>query len=41
MATATQQFIKSSYFAVVGASTNREKFGNRVLRWCVFYTGYV
>ncbi|KAI9475533.1 MAG: CoA-binding protein [Benjaminiella poitrasii] len=27
------QFIKNPYFAVVGASTSREKYGNRVLRW--------
>jgi predicted CoA-binding protein len=33
MTTVAQQFIKSPYFAVVGASANREKFGNRVLRW--------
>jgi predicted CoA-binding protein len=42
MATVAHQFIKSPYFAVVGASTNREKFGNRVLRWYVsLYTRYV
>jgi hypothetical protein len=29
----SQQFIKAPYFAVVGASVAREKFGNRVLRW--------
>ncbi len=27
-----QQFLRSSAFAVVGASSNREKFGNKVLR---------
>ncbi|CDS10979.1 hypothetical protein LRAMOSA03243 [Lichtheimia ramosa] len=28
-----QRFIKSSHFAVIGASTDRSKYGNRVLRW--------
>ncbi|KAI7874572.1 NAD(P)-binding protein [Lichtheimia hyalospora FSU 10163] len=28
-----QRFIKSTHFAVVGASTDRSKYGNRVLRW--------
>lgn len=28
-------FFASSHYAVVGASTNRAKYGNRVLRWCV------
>jgi predicted CoA-binding protein len=27
-----EQFLKATAFAVAGASTNREKFGNRVLR---------
>ncbi|KAJ8655192.1 hypothetical protein O0I10_009060 [Lichtheimia ornata] len=27
------RFIKSPHFAVVGASTDRSKYGNRVLRW--------
>ncbi|KAG2195216.1 hypothetical protein INT46_010783 [Mucor plumbeus] len=29
----SKQFFKSQYFAVVGASSSRTKFGNRVLRW--------
>ncbi|CAO0798629.1 unnamed protein product [Mucor circinelloides] len=29
----SKQFFKSPYYAVVGASTARTKFGNRVLRW--------
>jgi hypothetical protein len=33
MATVSQRFINNPYFAVVGASTAREKFGNKVLRW--------
>ena len=28
-----EQFLKGSFFAVVGASNNRSKFGNRVLRF--------
>ncbi|KAI7899039.1 CoA-binding protein [Cokeromyces recurvatus] len=33
MSSMSHQFLKNPYFAVVGASTSREKFGNRVLRW--------
>lgn len=28
-----QRFINNPYFIVVGASSNRQKFGNRILRW--------
>ncbi|KAL4207645.1 hypothetical protein CU097_001146, partial [Rhizopus azygosporus] len=28
-----QQFIKNPHFVVVGASPDRQKFGNRILRW--------
>ncbi|KAI9276188.1 CoA-binding protein [Sporodiniella umbellata] len=28
-----QSFIKNAHFVVVGASSNRQKFGNRILRW--------
>ncbi|KAI8051196.1 CoA-binding protein [Syncephalis plumigaleata] len=27
------EFMRHNYFAVVGASRSREKFGNKVLRW--------
>ncbi|KAI8979918.1 CoA-binding protein [Pilobolus umbonatus] len=33
MISSPQQFIQSPYFAVVGASSARNKFGNRILRW--------
>lgn len=36
MSAISQAFIKAPHFAVVGASVNREKFGNRVLRWFVY-----
>jgi hypothetical protein len=36
MSTLSQTFIRSPQFAVVGASTNRSKFGNRILRWYLF-----
>ncbi|TPX34899.1 hypothetical protein SmJEL517_g02561 [Synchytrium microbalum] len=29
------QFFKNKTFAVVGASTDRSKFGNRILRWYI------
>ncbi|KAI8365184.1 CoA-binding protein [Radiomyces spectabilis] len=32
---AAQRFIRSPQFAVVGASTSPEKFGNKVLRWYI------
>lgn len=35
MSAISQAFIKAPHFAVVGASVNREKFGNRILRWFV------
>ncbi|RCH86891.1 hypothetical protein CU098_005088 [Rhizopus stolonifer] len=31
--TIAQNFIKNTQFIVVGASSNRQKFGNRILRW--------
>ncbi|KAI8335899.1 CoA-binding protein [Chlamydoabsidia padenii] len=31
--TLADQFIKNPYFAVLGASTSRTKYGNKVLRW--------
>lgn len=31
--TALQRFFRAAQFAVVGASTDRTKYGNRVLRW--------
>ncbi|KAF9512822.1 hypothetical protein BS47DRAFT_1393850 [Hydnum rufescens UP504] len=32
---AQKQFLASSEFAVIGASTNKEKYGSRVLKWYV------
>ena len=32
MQASIEKFFKSSAYAVVGASTNRDKFGNKVLR---------
>ncbi|RUS23560.1 NAD(P)-binding protein [Jimgerdemannia flammicorona] len=31
----TTEFLSSKYFAVAGASVNRTKFGNKVLRWYI------
>lgn len=31
--TLADKFIKSPRFAVIGASTSRSKYGNKVLRW--------
>ncbi|KAI8338626.1 CoA-binding protein [Chlamydoabsidia padenii] len=33
MKSLTKHFISNPYFAVVGASTSRSKYGNKVLRW--------
>lgn len=40
MSNIAKKFITTPYFAVVGASVAREKFGNKVLRWySILYAG--
>jgi len=38
MNTIAKEFLlENAHFAVVGASTNRSKVGNQVLRWLAFH----